>query len=340
VAGVTASAPAKLVLSGEYAVLHGGPAISAAVGVRACATVAPTADSWSLRITNSGQSFDFSPAAAGGIEWRTDPGEMGQLLAAAWGVLNQAQALSACGPHVVELDSRAFFTAAGAKRGLGSSAAVAVALTAALQTALGVAPTAAACLAVHAAFQQQRGSGIDVCTSFHGGVITKTAAAVEPLGWPEELCAAAVWTGMPASTTALLSRMEAFAASHPAAFERAREPLHVAAAATLSDWRAAPAAQVLESLYEFARQLHRFDDDCAIGIWSAEHVRLERLADDFGLVYKPSGAGGGDYGLAFGLNPERLEDFVLAAGALGFTAPDFDLSVPGLRVQPLTGPAA
>lgn len=333
--GVVASAPAKLVLAGEYAVVYGGPALSAAVGVRAAATVSPNTAGWSLRIVNSGQSFNFSPAAGGRIDWQTDPGVMGQLLAAAWGVLDQQHALSALDSQVIALDSRAFFTAAGAKLGLGSSAAVAVALTAALQTALGDVPSAAACLAVHAAFQRQRGSGTDVCTSFHGGVIAKTPAAVESLGWPEALRAAAVWTGMSASTTRLLRRAEAFATAHPAVFERARAALNAAAADTLANWRAAPAPQVLESLYAFAQQLQRFDNDCGVGIWSPEHQRLERLADDFGLVYKPSGAGGGDYGLAFGLNAERLEDFLQAAVALGFSAPEFDLGVPGLQVGPL-----
>jgi phosphomevalonate kinase len=338
--GVMASAPAKLVVAGEYAVVYGSPAISAAVDVRASATVTPGAAGWSLHILNSGQSFDFSPAPGGGIEWVRDPGAHGRLVAAAWAILNATGALSALGPHRIGLDSRAFFAADGTKLGLGSSAAVAVALTAALQAVLGAAPTPAAGLAVHALFQDQRGSGIDVCTSFYGGVLAKTGADIEPLGWPESLCAAPVWTGRPASTTALLARMEAFAADHPAAFERVRTPLDAAAKGAVAHWRAAPAAQVLEALYEFASQLHGFDAAGDIGIWSAEHLRLERLADDFGLVYKPSGAGGGDYGLAFGLNAERLEDFVQAAAALGFTAPEFDLGVPGLRVAPLAdGPA-
>lgn len=335
--GVIATAPAKLVVAGEYAVVHGSPAISAAVGVRASATVTRGGDSWSLHIANTSATCEFTPVGvSGSIEWQTDPGAYGALLAAAWRVLSRQQALGELSPHAVQLDSRPFFAADGAKRGLGSSAAVAVALTAALQTALGVTPDAASCLAVHCEFQAQRGSGIDVCTSFHGGVVAKVDEAIESVAWPETLVAAAVWTGVPASTKALLGRMEAFAAAHPDAFQQVCATLHAAAVDALGQWRTAPVQQILDALYEFAVQLRRFDEQCDIGVWSAEHVQLERLAEDFGLVYKPSGAGGGDYGLAFGADPERLEDFRMAVTDRGFSAPDFDLGAAGLRVMPVT----
>jgi len=331
--GWSASAPAKLVVAGEYAVVWGSPAISAAVDVRARATAVDGAPGWSLCVVNSGWRSEFTPTDAARLQWPADPGADGALLQAAWRCLNPDGALTAVGPLAIELDSRAFYAASGVKRGLGSSAAVAVALTAVLERALGRRPSAASCVAVHREFQAQRGSGIDVVTSLRGGVVAKTGDTVTALRWPESLAVTAVWTGVPASTPRLLQRLEVFAEAQPQVFARARDALGTAAGEVLDAWRDASTQAIVESLYAFAEQLRHFDARCGIGIWSAEHTALERLADDYGLVYKPSGAGGGDYGLAFGTQAARVEDFRLAVAERGFTAADFDLCAPGLQVS-------
>lgn len=330
-----AAAPAKLILAGEYVVLRGGAALSAAVDVRAHARLETGVATSSLTVRGRESSFGFAITGGGDVQWTRDPGHNGALLTAAVGVFaRQGSGLQALEPFAVELDSSAFYSGTGAarvKRGLGSSAAVAVALTACLQQALGQEPTLQMCLDVHHAFQNQRGSGMDVCSSFHGGVIARGAAGITQLPWPVELTVLPVWTGVPASTPAMLARMEAFQAAAAQDFAEHMEILRAASAAVLGSWRDAGVQSVLDSVDAFAVALRNFDEAAGIGIWSAPHLQLANLAEDFGLVYKPSGAGGGDFGLVFGADTERLDDFRLHAERAGFLLPAMDLGAAGLQ---------
>ena len=64
----TATAPGKLVVAGEYAVLDGALAISAAVNKRAKATV-KAASSGELLIANTGVRFPFALRTDGQPVW-------------------------------------------------------------------------------------------------------------------------------------------------------------------------------------------------------------------------------------------------------------------------------
>src|SRR5699024_8097262 len=102
------------------------------------------------------------------------------------------------------------------KLGLGSSAAVAAALTQALTVAAGVSLTrealATLAIAAHRSAQNGTGSGGDVAASIFGGVISYIRdQAPEPLAWPESLAGLAVITGSGASTPDMVARVRAYA---------------------------------------------------------------------------------------------------------------------------------
>ena len=69
------------------------------------------------------------------------------------------------------------------------------------------------------------------------------------------------------------------------------------------------------------------------GIWSAAHKELLAVAQRAGVVYKPSGAGGGDYGLAFAIERERLAEFGERASAAGYSEAVPGWSDTGLEVS-------
>ena len=81
-----ATAPGKLILIGEYAVLEGAPAISAAVDRFAVAELHVTAGQSALRIANTGNCFPFSYSGEA-VDWHIDPGIFGDVLVAASGVV-------------------------------------------------------------------------------------------------------------------------------------------------------------------------------------------------------------------------------------------------------------
>src|SRR5699024_7712135 len=112
-------------------------------------------------------------------------------------------------PLSIRIDSQTF-SANGHKLGLGSSAAVAGALTAALTRAAGqTLDNDTLCrhaIAAHRQAQGGRGSGADVATSVHGGVIEYQADMVrDTLHWPAGIAGMAVVTGDGASTPNLVA---------------------------------------------------------------------------------------------------------------------------------------
>ncbi|MDH3977089.1 MAG: hypothetical protein OEU86_01135, partial [Gammaproteobacteria bacterium] len=127
-----ASAPGKLVIAGEYAVLEGAPALAASIDVRAQARVASISTPESVFFDAlSGRAYFFNIDHERGLHWlEGSPGQSGKLLEAA---------LSACLQHLknyrqipvirVSMNSDAFYGRSGEqwqKLGIGSSAAVTV----------------------------------------------------------------------------------------------------------------------------------------------------------------------------------------------------------------------
>ena len=327
------SAPGKLVLVGEYAVLEGAPAISAAVNIFAVATLQSVAATTSeLRIANCGSRYGFSVAPGGTIEWLADPADLGALLVAA------LEALAARGllkqslpPFSLELCSRNFFNNAkegpAQKIGVGSSAAIVVALTSALQSYLGHDPAFEVCLDAHRRFQKGKGSGVDVATSWFGGVIAMQpkggdAPLIEKLTWPQGLTVAPVWTGESASTTLMLQRLEQFKSQPGNNYQKIMQRLVEASQDTCKNWQTGAADDVIASLDEYGGILHELDSAAGIGIWSPCHQRLDSVARKAGVSYKPSGAGGGDFGLAFSRDAARLQDFLSEVNAKLIPQPD------------------
>jgi hypothetical protein len=69
-------------------------------------------------------------------------------------------------------------------------------------------------------------------------------------------------------------------------------------------------------------------------ILSEEHRRLRGLAEGCGVHYKPSGAGGGDFGIGFASDLDAAEEFADGVVTEGFRA--IDLRIDGIGVDPGT----
>ena len=296
---IVASAPGKVVLSGEYAVLDGAPAICMAVNRRAVATVGDSPDG-RCRVATPGREF------ANGEKFHI------------------VEAVCGSRPELtIELDTRAF-AEDGEKLGIGSSAA----LTAALVAALG-GDVYVDALAAHRRLQGGTGSGIDVAASVHGGLIEYLMddASVKQLEWPGDLAVRFIWTGVPTSTKKRLDRL-AQSEGGPS-----RSALQLAAADMAEAWRSVDAAAILAAYVPYIGVLNQFSADHDLGIFDAGHGELTVAASRAGLVYKPAGAGGGDIGTLLGHSGDELDSFIAANAGLVHKVVDCELDPVGVELE-------
>lgn len=350
---IEAEAPGKLVIAGEYAVLHGAPGLAVAINVRARARITRLPGQGNqLVIPDSGETFRFRWGAEGGMRFEgASPGALGLPLEAcvailtARGSFRRGADLPACR---VELSTADFHRSDAAghrvKLGLGSSAAITVALAGALLRLSPASPTdraelTAICCEAHRRLQGGSGSGIDVVTSLTGGVVAvdfppgAPAPRATPLPWPRRLQMLAVWSGTSASTPAMLSRLAAFRDARPSDCSVHLQRLAAVAARAVAAWSRDDVPAILAATSEYAEALRQLDAAAGIGIFSPAHEAMRRIAERRHAVYKPSGAGGGDFGVALTDSRETRLALLADYASAGFSCLKADICAPGLTVR-------
>jgi mevalonate kinase len=309
------SAPGKLFLIGEFSVLHGHPAIVAAVDRRVTGRFVPG-------------GAPATPLVKSVVESVT------RYLLDAGGTLPDG---------APELDSSALSSDRG-KLGLGSSAAVAAAGVGAMLDAAGcdLEHTRALALTLahraHRGAQGGRGSGADVAAAVYGGVVwyvrRETTVDVQPLALPDAVEVVVFSTGTPSSTVDAVSALEAYAQKDATA---CRERLR-ALGALATDFTAAcandNAPRVVEAAAGANAQLAALGHDIGRPIVTPALAAAAKLAEELGGAAKPSGAGGGDVGVAFLTDPGAAATFRERAPHLGLEILSITTGADGLRRDP------
>lgn len=329
---IVTTAPGKAVLSGEYVVLQDAPAISAAVGRRVRVSVSETPGEFHCIMAPGYRlgNWLFRTGEHGELEWQQPLPEPSafSLVEEIWKCLDS----SSWPALALVVDTQEFFDAdTGQKLGLGSSAAVAVALTAALRryASLG-GDDGRMARDAHDRFQGGCGSGVDVATSLQGGLIEyrRAGCEVRRLGWPEGLHYRYLWSGRAAATADKLARLGK---------DRGREGkgddmklLGDLAEDVAGAWSRGDAEGVLKAFPAYIDELRRFGDDLDLGIFDAGHGELSRVARDSGLVYKPCGAGGGDIGIVLAACEHDIDEFCIQAQRQNFRTLDVSMDEEGL----------
>lgn len=334
---VTASAPGKVVLSGEYAVLAGAPALVMATNRRAHCTLATTQEpTWQFqsRGFNAQSTHPLSAVLAPEQIGSDDPARL-----CGWVLRQAAQSASVQWPAGMQVstDSSQMYHA-GSKLGLGSSAALTTALAGAIwQLAQRNAPQFADLHAAHQASQGGIGSGLDVATSLLGGVIRFEAGNSEPAQWPAHLVYRFVYAGKPASTPELVSRFNAWrsrqsqskagnATNSPERLKNDELTVLINASATLANRGIS-----LDNFARYINALRALDEAATIGIFSAGHADIAIAAERTNVLYKPCGAGGGDLGVALSDNQQDLDRFTARIGN-AYAVIDLEIASNGLTI--------
>jgi len=304
---VVASAPGKIVLSGEYAVLDGAPAIVMAVDRRARATLADdvggTSQVRAPGYTNEVGRFEI---ADGDFRWLDGQGLFG-IVDSVWRAADETGSdETGSGARVIDLDTSDFIDPERhLKIGIGSSAALTVALCSAITRSCDAGTIMAVAQRAHADLQGGAGSGVDIACSLSGGLIEyrMDGVSVTALDWPEKLLYRVIWTGVAASTRDKLRKLKS-EISLPS-----RERLVGASEGMADAWKSGDADRIVADYRNYNDHLRQFSIDHGLGIFDAGHEELWRAARDFPLVYKPCGAGGGDVGIVFGTDDAVLDSF-------------------------------
>ncbi|MCY4144524.1 MAG: hypothetical protein OXG08_12665 [Gammaproteobacteria bacterium] len=315
---VQTSAPGKFVLSGEYAVLLGAPALVAAVDRYAkCSLEIRRIDNWSIRSQPPFWNADFTLESLK----ETTPRD------------RVAYALQ-CLSRVVELpeharlamDTRSLFQF-GKKIGMGSSAATLVSLYVAICVLGNLEHTIEGALDLHSQVRGS-GSGLDVAASYHGGVIEFRERHARPIQLPHGLELKVFYAGASTSTSDRVVAFRSWIASQPAStVDRFCTASEGVVESTGS------AGEFLDALRYFVEVQELIDNGSGLGIWGPQHRAMKSLANREGVLYKPSGAGGGDIGLAVSVNKEILERLEVDAERIGLRALDTSLVEQGVTVE-------
>jgi phosphomevalonate kinase len=324
---IMVSAPGKVVLSGEYAVLNGAPAICMAVNRRAVVTIEATADEYHVVIAPGHIDEPRRFLVRSGVFGWLDSSDEFELLEQVW----RASGIRRRGGLSLRLDTSAFLDPErGWKTGIGSSAALSVALAFALnELARGDIDPVTAAHEGHLGFQGGLGSGVDIATAAAGGLIEYSMKhrKVSSLSMPAGLECRLFWSGSPASTGKKLEKLS----------RRGPQPsidaLVFSAKRMASAWESGSTSEVLTRYHEYIKVLQEFSADHDLGVFDAGHNELTALAADAGLVYKPCGAGGGDIGILLTDSADRADEFIAAALPGNFRALDLQFDEQGAQVR-------
>jgi phosphomevalonate kinase len=296
-----ASAPGKAILCGEYAVLHGAPAVAVAVDRYARAQFADV-DNESPFVR---QAF--------------------------------ARACGGKGPARVTVDTRALYEG-DHKIGLGSSAAVTVATVGLCfgevedrQRIFEVADQA------HAEAQGTRGSGIDVaCATFGGAILFRRnheRVQIDPIDLPDGVQLTFVYMGRSASTPEFVARVRTLAASAPLTHAEAMDRLGMHAGEFVEAIAEGDANGLLAAADEYHEAMAHLGEEAGLAIVTPEHARIAEIARKHGSAAKPSGAGGGDLAVAFTVGESSTAALRAALSEAGFHPLSISAPAEGLRLE-------
>ncbi|WP_100013340.1 phosphomevalonate kinase [Lentibacillus sediminis] len=235
--------------------------------------------------------------------------------------------------------------ASGAKYGLGSSAAVTVSVVKAiLQKHLPDSPREELVFRLASISHvtiQGNGSGADVAASSYGGFLRYASFqaewlqeayagaatlhgllekdwpyfSLEPVRLPDDIYVCVGWTGKPASTKRLVDEILKLKTSNTGAFHEFLASSEQAVGNFLTGMQNADTELLLEGIRKNRHALRDVGRAADTAIETPLLETLCDLAETHGGAGKPSGAGGGDCGIAFMPSREQAERLMEAWGA-------------------------
>ncbi len=325
---INTAAPGKALILGEYAVLEGHPAIVQALSRYARIRLQP-ADRYTINaipLIDRPLPFQFDQHQE--FSWQ-HPDDNQRLPFVA--PLMRALGDWRCDDSQhwsLTLDTSEFFSANDDKLGLGSSAALTVALAAVWHQHRHPGQDfdrkrwLPLLVNLHRQLQGGRGSGADVAASLYGGLIeyhtSDDHCAANTRRWPATVECIWIWLGHSASTRVFLGRINDFKLASPNHYLRHLNRLGELAQAGAQAFNDGSANDCLQAINAYGRAMQALGEAADAPVYTDDHRRLAQLADQYNVAFKPSGAGGGDIALAVAADTDALAEFATRVQAAGY----------------------
>ena len=329
------SAPGKLFISGEWAVLEPkNPAIVAAVDKRIFVKIANSQDE---KFHLSLKNYNLKSIKAEFRKNRLDI--LGKLSVKERKILVFTQKaievglryLGKQGPFNLEI-----WGETGEKIGLGFSAASTVALVAALLKTYGQKLNKEKIFKLaaisHFLAQGEAGSGADIAASVYGGClayqrfnpdwlkkqiknkrnlkeIVETAwpNRVKKLNWPRGLKLLVGWTDKPSSTPKLIKKMKEWQKKSPGDYQKIISKISKTTKKMILSFKKKDKKEILKLIKENEKYLKKLGEKAKVKIETKKLKILSEIAEKFQGAGKVSGAGGGDCGICLVLSQKNAE---------------------------------
>ena len=315
---ISVSSPGKLVIAGEYAVLYGAPALSLAIDRRAQCTL-KISDEGLWHLSGSPPFWNESVSLLELLsESRNDT--LGTILS--W----FSHRTSLPDHATLHMDTAGFYSEQS-KLGLGSSASVLVNLYTSLATLTELPMSVEDLLDVYRA-TDQHGSGVDVLTCYYGGLIQLKRQTTSKVELPSGIYLDFYSVGFSTETRTMVDRFRSAFDGLPVTLQESFITAANKVADSLND-----SLSFFTALQHFVKVYRDVDLEAELAIWSMQHETMHLMATEVGALYKPSGAGVGDVGVAVATEPQNLAALRRKVTELPVTVLDLQKDTNGVRIE-------
>jgi phosphomevalonate kinase len=329
--GYCIKVPGKLMIAGEYAVLEPNQkAVVIAVNRYVTVFIKPC-DKYQLSLPQWGLEHITWKLTDGRVQFSEQDSRLSFIQNSISVAVQFLQEKSvAIHPFRLKINSELDDAATGRKYGLGSSAAVVVAVISAILSLYSDAKEAPALdevfklSAIVHLKTQGSGSGADIAAAVYGGwlqysafnskwvmdelVKAKNLTELIEKPWPNlfirsltppfSLRLAVGWTKEPAATAPMIKSVQNFRENNLEAYNEFLKESSIAVDSLIKSFEMKDCTKAINSLMENRKVLQRLGENAGITIETEKLKTLCSMAETFGSG-KSSGAGGGDCGIAF-----------------------------------------
>ena len=312
---VESTAPGKIFLSGEYFVLDGALATIMSTKQRVKVTIEDQTDVDNMFYCSViDQCFPFNVNNSYQIKWLDeDPGEFGLFLE-----LSIKRMRVKPNNTLFTIDTNDLYFQ-GTKIGLGSSAAISVAVLNAINNFYGLKLSEYDLInnsmELHKLHQGKNGSGLDIISSHADSNLIECNKHMlseqkwNVLDWPKNLIIKGVLTSQQSSTSSMIEKYNIAKHNNSRNFKNLYSQMTKILEEFSEAWHQGNSSDILNLLKKQNTLIKQLDHDFDLGIYTQEHNKILDLAESIDLFYKPSGAGGGDLGVIISDDALKMEKF-------------------------------